>query len=159
MAGKKNLLIGAAVGALAMYFFDPVRGRTRRIHVRDKAIRAVNKGIDNSIRYKEDMRNRIYGATEEIKARMERRPVDDHTLELRVRSAFGRVVSHAKAIRVTVDKGNVYLTGPILTREVIPLINCVRKVRGVVSVHEQLDKHTSPEKISALQGRGPEYLI
>lgn len=35
------LLIGAAVGGAAMYFFDPDRGRRRRALLRDQALKAA----------------------------------------------------------------------------------------------------------------------
>jgi uncharacterized membrane protein len=69
-----------------------------------------------------------------------------------VRSKMGRIVSHPHAIKVTVNDGNVALSGPIFADEVKALLKCAGSVAGVRSVENHLDEHESAEGVSALQG-------
>ncbi|MFP5386186.1 MAG: BON domain-containing protein [Bacteriovoracia bacterium] len=152
-------LAGTFLGSILTYFFDPNSGRHRKALVRDKAIRFQHESARYGSRFWRDMRNR----TEGFKARAVKKTegeenVDDDKLVQRVRSKFGRDVTHSKAIDVSADNGIVTLSGPILTHEVNHLIKKVRKVEGVKDVVNNLDVHETPDGISALQGEGPEYL-
>lgn len=52
---------GAALGAGAMYLFDPSRGRTRRARIRDKAVHMWNEAGDAVESKTRDLANRTQG--------------------------------------------------------------------------------------------------
>ncbi len=152
-----GLLIGASLGATAMYFLDPHRGNYRRALVRDKLFSWVKRAERTGERLAMDLKNRAVGTVRETKRHLRAEEVDDKTLAQRIRSEFGRKVSHAKAIEVKVENGDVRLSGPILKHEVAQLIACVESVPGVKSVRDELSKYDEPGDISSLQGRGAKY--
>jgi uncharacterized membrane protein len=86
---------------------------------------------------------------------MRREPVADEVLVGRVRAALGRFVSHPHAVQATVGHGLVTLAGPILTREVAPLLRAVKAVPGVRAVQSRLVPYAEAGNISALQGGVP----
>ncbi len=59
---------GIAVGALAMYVFDPQRGRRRRALARDKAIHAAHVAGDRIGSTSRDLRNRAQGLVSETRS-------------------------------------------------------------------------------------------
>ncbi|MGZ3772291.1 MAG: BON domain-containing protein [Pseudobdellovibrionaceae bacterium] len=152
-----GFVLGVSIGAVAMYFLDPDRGRSRRILVRDKIYRAVRRTQHRMMQMARNASNHSLGLIKDFQSRLNAQDSDDATLELRVRSSIGRKVSHAKAIKVTAQNGVVTLSGPILRREVKPLIVCVENVPGVKSVVNQLEKHERSDEISSLQGKGAAY--
>jgi len=150
------LLIGSALGALAMYFLDPNLGRRRRARTRDRvahAAKVVNHGARVTAR---DTVHRAQGAWAEARRMFTpEEPVDDEALIARVRAALGRVVSHPHAIEAAASGGHVTLIGPILSYEVRPLLRSVRRVPGVRAVSDQLTVYSEPGNVSALQGGEP----
>ena len=70
----------------------------------------------------------------------------------RVRARLGRLVSHPHAIQVGARRGHVTLSGPILEREVEPLLTAVRNVWGVSDVEDRLVAYERAENIPSLQG-------
>ena len=150
------LLIGGALGALAMYFMDPNLGRRRRARTRDRvahAAKVVNQGARVTAR---DTVHRAQGAWAEARRLFAaEEPVDDEALIGRVRAALGRVVSHPHAIEAAASGGHVTLIGPILSYEVRPLLRAVRGVAGVRAVSDQLTVYHEPGNVSALQGGEP----
>ena len=156
----------AALGAAAMYLFDPDRGRRRRAIARDKLRSAVQRTSTFVEAARRDARHRIdgLGAKTHRLALRDDTPSNDVLVE-RVRARLGRVVSHPHAIRVVADSGRVRLIGPILAREHMPLIAAIRLVRGVREIDDEaLALHERPDGISALQGEStrpglkPEFL-
>jgi uncharacterized membrane protein len=150
------LLIGGALGALAMYFMDPNLGRRRRARTRDRvahAAKVVNQGARVTAR---DTVHRAQGAWAEARRLFTpEEAVDDEALIGRVRAALGRVVSHPHAIEAAASGGHVTLIGPILSYEVRPLLRAVRGVSGVRAVSDQLTVYNEPGNVSALQGGEP----
>jgi uncharacterized membrane protein len=155
-----TLLGAAALGATAMYLFDPVQGRRRRALVGDKLHSLAAQAGDAADVIGRDMGNRWAG----VQARVghaagrvtggrgeERR---DDKLAARVRSALGRAVAHPHAISVCARGGRIELYGPVLADERQDLIDCVRDVAGVREVYDKLDVHEQPGDIPALQGKG-----
>lgn len=149
------ILLSAATGAIAMYFLDPLAGRRRRARTRDKMDRAARKLRDAYDVTLRDTRHRARGIAAEAKRRLRRAPVRDEVLVSRVRAALGRVVSHPHAVQVTVHDGCVGLSGPILQREVPPLLHAVKGVPGVRVVEPRLEVHDQPGNVSSLQGGVP----
>jgi uncharacterized membrane protein len=141
--------IGAGMGL--MYLLDPGRGSRRRALVRDKIVSASHTIGDAAGRTARDMTNRSKGIVAEARALVARDEPSDRVVRDRVRSAMGRYVSHPRAIDVEVENGRVTLSGPILAREELDLLDCVSHVRGVAGVENRLEPHAEAD-IPALQG-------
>ncbi|MFO7287926.1 MAG: SRPBCC family protein [Gammaproteobacteria bacterium] len=149
-------LLSAGIGAAAMYYFDPARGRHRRALVRDRVVHVRHKAQHELGVVGRDLRNRAIGTTASLRSLLHAQPVDDHVLADRVRAAIGREVSHPASIEVHAHDGIVTLSGPILADEVPRLLECVRDVRGVRDVEDRLEVHTEPGHVPGLQGE-PRY--
>jgi hypothetical protein len=66
-------VLGAfAIGALALYFFDPVSGRRRRALLRDQLVHARHQIGDYAEGTAKDLRNRAQGVVAEARGRIER---------------------------------------------------------------------------------------
>jgi uncharacterized membrane protein/ElaB/YqjD/DUF883 family membrane-anchored ribosome-binding protein len=155
-------ILGAfGAGAALMYFLDPGRGARRRAVARDKVAHALHKTGDAAETTGRDLRNRAQGLVAEIRGRFEQEEVEDDVLVARVRAAMGRTISNPSSIAVTASDGQVTLSGPVLAREVDDLLSCVRSVRGVGDVVNQLAVHARADDVPGLQGgavrRGDEF--
>lgn len=147
------LLTAAAVGAGAMFLFDPGRGARRRALIRNKAVHAGHKTADALDALGRDVVNRSRGVVAETVGAMRHEPVSAPKLVERVRAELGRVVSHPRAVDVQVsDDGTVCLCGPILAEEADAALASVGKVRGVRGIEDQLDRHDSAAGVPSLQG-------
>jgi uncharacterized membrane protein len=146
------LLTGLGVGVGLMYWLDPERGRRRRARLRDRVVRAAHVGADAVGTTARDVKQRASGTVASVSRLARRESVDDVVLVERVRAVLGRVVSHPRALDVDVTDGRVTLRGPILEREVSPLLRAVQRVRGVKDVTSALEEHTHAGNVPALQG-------
>ena len=154
-----RLLVGGALGALAMYFLDPHEGRRRRARTRDKMVHA-GKQINQAGRVTaRDTVHRARGVLATARKLFEHEEVSDAVLVDRVRAELGRVVSHPHALEVAADHGHVTLSGPVLSEEVRPLLRCVRGVPGVRAVSDRLTVYEDAEAqhVSSLQGGHPRH--
>jgi hypothetical protein len=145
-----TLLAGVGIGAALMYILDPARGKRRRALARDKARSAINTAVRELKERGEDLRNRARGAAAELRNAGDDHPSDEQ-LVARVRSELGHSVEHARAIEVTAEQGRVTLRGPVLSSELSEVLATARKVRGVEAVENQLEVHSTPGTVSALQ--------
>jgi hypothetical protein len=67
-------VLGAlGIGALAMYFYDPVSGKRRRALLRDQLVHARHEIGDYAEGTTKDLRNRAYGLVAEARGLVERR--------------------------------------------------------------------------------------
>jgi hypothetical protein len=67
-------VLGAlGIGALAMYFFDPVSGKRRRALLRDQMAHAQHELGDYAEGTAKDLRNRAQGLVAEARGMVERR--------------------------------------------------------------------------------------
>ena len=155
MRGQGKFLSGILIGLGLAYLLDPDRGAGRRARVRDKAASTGRRLADNLDATARDLRNRARGTAAELGAKFHREDVDDETLRERVRSAIGRVVSHPGAIEVDVVDRRVTLRGPVLADEAHDLVATARGVRGVSDVIDETSVHSTPDGVTALQGKGP----
>jgi uncharacterized membrane protein len=149
--------LGAAVGAALMYLFDPDRGNYRRSVAREQAVsrfRHWNQGLEVAVR---DLRNRTTGIFAELAAWARGGPIPDRVLAERVRTLMGRIVSHPRAVDVSVNRGAVRLSGPVLSDEYRELCLSVRSMRGVERVEDRLSVHEPSEQLPALQGGRPRH--
>lgn len=154
--GWGNRLGNVALGAMAMYFFDPSHGRRRRARVRDKLQSLATKTSDLIDVAGRDLRNRVAGMrawVNQLPVRHGKAP-DDPILAERVRTRLGRAISHPHAITVTAHGGRIELSGPVLAHERQKLLDSVKAVAGVAGVDDKLDIHEKPDGIPALQGAG-----
>lgn len=152
-----TLVKATALGAAAMYMYDPVLGRRRRALLRDKCVR-IRKVVQETARVTlRDVKNRALGTVAEGRAALfeDRVKVDDAVLRERVRSILGFVVRNPSSVNVEASAGRVTLTGPVLTDEVQQLINGVRSVRGVYDVENRLEVHEKGDNVPGLQGDIP----
>lgn len=125
-----------ALGAGAMYFFDPERGRRRRARIRDLM---------------SDTRERVTS----LRLQAGSFPVEelsDAVLVGRVRGVLGRAVSNPQAIKVTAHQGHVILSGPVLAAELNRLLEAVREVRGVVRVDHWLNVYEQADNLPTRPG-------
>jgi len=146
---------GAALGAGLMYLLDPDRGKRRRSMLRDACVRLSNETQDALDVTRRDLTNRLHGFKAEINSLFQRSasaPPDDDQLLARIRSHLGRVASHPRALEIECHDGRVVLRGPVLAAEAQRIFDCVRSVRGVQHVENQMEMHEEAGNISALQG-------
>ncbi len=146
------LLIGAALGGTAMYFFDPDRGRRRRALVRDRAIKASRKTGELFEAGARDLANRASAVPHQLHGVFHHDRVADRVLAQRVRSKMGRYVSHPHAVEVSATDGSVTLRGSILAREHGPFLHAVRHVHGVREAIDRLAVYQTARGVSELQG-------
>jgi uncharacterized membrane protein len=148
-------MTSAALGAAAMYVFDPNKGRRRRAIFRDKARSSLTNITHLAQVSARDLSHRVQGLQATGRRLFKRgAETDDLVLIERVRAKMGRVVSHPHAIQIGARDGRVTLSGPILAREVEPLLDTVRSVFGVFDVEEHLVAYDQPQSVPSLQGGG-----
>jgi uncharacterized membrane protein/uncharacterized protein YwbE len=151
-----RVLTSVALGAAAIYFFDPQAGRRRRARARDKiehTRRQLHGAYDVTVR---DVQHRAQGLQSMVRRLVRREErVADETLVGRVRAILGRYVSHPHAIAVSAQDGHVALSGPILAHEVPRLLSAVKHVAGARGVENQLEMHQEASHVSSLQGGVP----
>jgi gas vesicle protein len=131
-AGLGTLILGAA----AMYFLDPTRGRTRRTRAVEQATSICRRTGQAAWQIGKDLRNRGMGYAHETRGYFE--PEDAVSAEKllhRIRAEMGHVVSHAGAIQVMTDNhGRVTLHGKVLASEADRLISTIKGVTGVTEL-------------------------
>lgn len=147
-----RLLFSTGLGAAAMYYFDPARGRYRRALVRDQLVHAGHSASHGTSVVGRDTRNRAIGLGARLRSLLNAGQPDDAVLVERVRAYLGRVVTHPHSIQVDASDGVVTLSGPILEDEVPLLIDCTLGVAGVRDLRNQLDVHAEAGSLPALQG-------
>ena len=142
-----------ALGAAAMYFLDPDKGRRRRAILRDRSRSAITEMLNFVSVAARDAAHRAQGVRAQAQRQFDHSETpDDLKLIERVRARLGRVVSHPHAIQVGAYSGRVTLSGPILAGEVLQLLEAVRSVRDVLEVEDHLDVHARPDSVPSLQG-------
>lgn len=146
------LLVGAAIGAAAMYLFDPDRGGRRRALLRDQAVKAASNVRDVMDAGARDLANRGTAVTGRVRSLFGPRKDADDVLVERVRSRMGRYVGHPGAIEVTAASGHVTLSGSVLAHEQDELLEAVRHVSGVTDIVDRLEVYKTAEGIAELQG-------
>lgn len=147
-----HAIIGAGIGAGAMYWFDPKQGAARRTLLRQRALHYRHELQSVAGKTAHDVQHRLRGVAAETVANLPLGSVSDPQVAERVRSAIGRMVAHPGAIDLQVLDGRVFLRGPILANEVDWLIARVWALHGVKAVDNQLEVHSDPTHIPALQG-------
>lgn len=152
------LTVGAVCGSALMYLFDPSRGKRRRTMIRDRAVHLGHVAADSGRRPLRRVVHKIRGLYMKLIS-PKQIETDDDTLNCRVRSEFGRKISHASAIESRVRNGVVTLRGPILEAEVAGLLACVEHVPGIMGIVNQLEVHGTSENVPGLQGFRPRVQV
>ena len=140
----RGLIKGLAVGAGAMYLLDPQFGKTRRSKVKGAFTRATHDYGALWEKGSADVANRLKGQAFEAKNLLTGELPDDATVENRVRSAAGHLLSDAHELHVESREGVVTLSGVVRPGEPDLLIPAVEKVRGVRSVESLLSTDGEP---------------
>jgi hypothetical protein len=140
MTRMRLFLDGLALGAGLMYFFDPVKGRTRRARVRDKFAHLQHEAEHQASIVQRDLTNRAQGWWARLGAMIfPPRPVSDETLEARIRARIGHLVPHPRSVEIRCRGGHVSLRGRVLPQEAETLLHHVPRVPGVLEVDSQLE--------------------
>jgi hypothetical protein len=73
-----------------------------------------------------------------LRARGAEEPVDDHHLLGRVRLALAQTIADPEAVDVRVHEGTVILKGPATEEQIVEMVACASRVRGVRQVENRL---------------------
>jgi osmotically-inducible protein OsmY len=140
----KRSLFWVSVGAISMYLFDPELGRTRRARLRDQLGGTIRRGAREASRKAEYARGRAEGLRH--LGSTDQPPDNDATLTSKVESEVLSRWNYPKGnINVNSVDGVVELRGTCETQDQInDLEQEVRKVTGVVDVHNYLHLPNSP---------------
>ena len=154
MGDTAMILTGLAIGAGAMYIFDPEEGSRRRAQAGQKAIRGGHVAGRWIGRKTIDLANRAWGVGAELssKFRDRTRDIPDQQLEARARAQLGHVLSHPGAIEIRAQNGVVTVSGDVLEGERAKIEERLRKTRGVHNCNLEVREHAGPGDISSLQG-------
>jgi hypothetical protein len=134
-------LVGAGIGAAAMYMADPASGRRRRGRIRDVAVHTTKVVRATTGASSRDLEHRLSGLAARSRWWIGHRtpPIDD-VLVARVRARVGRLVAHPAAIEVHASKGVVTLRGTVSETEAAHLLAGVGKIHGVLAVDDRLGR-------------------
>lgn len=144
-------VLGALMGAGVMYLLDPDRGRRRRARLRDRFVHGAHEAEDlggaaaSTARH---VRNRARGMLAETRARMLEARVEDSVLEGRLRAELGRLIQPVGDIRAEVLEGAVRLTGTVDPGDEERLVNGLRHLPGVRTLHNQLRHRVGREEVT-----------
>ena len=139
---KSSLIgIGAAVGALLAYLFDPDRGRSRRARLSDQAAarsRDITETMRQTAEYQKGVAKGIIHDTSEVF-----RPdnvYDDETLMQKVRSEALGYWDGSESIEIDITDGKVELSGSVRdSASHDQLLSLIRDVEGVGLIDDRLE--------------------
>jgi len=137
-----SMVRGVVIGAAAMYFLDPDRGRARRALLRTRLAGIVHRARAASGVIARDLANRARGLFAETRGALTEGVVDDDVLCERIRSKMGRALPHAHHVSVEARSGTSVLSGIVDARDADELVRAVSHVRGVRSIEDHLDRRT-----------------
>lgn len=172
--GVLMLVIGAAAGALAMFYADPHSGRRRRALVRDKLAhmkRVMTRNVPRAAeRRGRFLRGKLEGLRHEVQeltaVGVQRAIPDDDTLVARVRSDVFRHANVSPGdIHFDAHDGCVTLRGELRSEEEMRrLIEATRQIDGVREVRSYLHLPGTlpPNKAEAFAAAGngvPSHLL
>ena len=143
-------IVGIALAGAAMYFFDPVSGRRRRLLMRDELTKAARWLDDGTRRTRHDLSHRAQHIAMRLKAE---RP-SERKVFTSLRGALKRTASHPRAIGVALRDGHVILRGDVLAHEIDHILEAVRSVPGVRVVTDHLTPRERIEGIRSAAANG-----
>lgn len=138
-----KLLAGVGLGAAAMYFWDPDRGRARRAQAQDQTAGRLRSTARNLQQTRSGLGNRARGMAAEFRGQVASESVSDRQLVERVRAELGHHTGSLQALEVNASDGEVTLRG--FARGISPdaVIDLVEHVRGVELVNDLMDRSQS----------------
>ena len=132
---KRSLTVlglGAFIGALVAYFFDPDRGRGRRAKVKDMTGARVRRASDEARKARVRVENKAQGVRAELQPRVGEVP-NDPTLAQKIRSEVLR--DFPSSVDVVVEEGRAVLRGTLESpSQIKELEAAVSTVPGVIDV-------------------------
>ena len=131
----------AAAGALAMYYLDPDLGARRRALLAD-LVRGGLPGDGRAGGARGRHARRAYGRQTHAD------PRSDAELRDRIRDALDRMVSHPRALHVSVDNGVVRLGGRLLAKEREGVLEQVQRMAGVQKLVNAMTAHDDPQELA-----------
>jgi hypothetical protein len=138
-----------ALAAGAVYFFDPVSGRRRRVLLRDQCSRAARTVNRETRDVREELSHRMHDFAEGARMRFAN-PTSDKALGKHLRHALQRAVSHPETIGVKVRDGIVFLRGDIYSHEHQRLLDEIRNIPGLHVVTDHLVLREAAEGLRRL---------
>lgn len=133
---KRSLTVlgaGAALGALAAYFFDPERGRARRAKVKDMTGARVRRASDEARKARIRVENKAQGIRAELQPRVTDPSFNDPTLAQKIKSEVLR--DFPSSVDVTIEDGKAVLRGMLeQPSQIKELEAAVSAVPGVTEV-------------------------
>ncbi len=153
---KKKLAAAAAFGAAATYFFDPDRGRTRRVRAKDRTLATFRRIGRRTQRLGRATGAETYGLWQKATHRQPADPEpDDATLAHKVESEiFADPAIPKGKININAEDGVVVLRGELDDpKQLDALEDTVRKIHGVAGVRNllHLQGEHAPNKAAARQ--------
>lgn len=146
-------VLGAAVGIVASFLFDPARGRARRARLADQAAAAVRTTVRDGEQAVKQLRSAVDGRLAALRAdhATQARATDDATLTDRVRSIVFRDSAVPKGdLNINVERGIVVLRGEVPDEALkARLVSDVEGIEGVWSVRDLLHLPGEPAVTSA----------
>jgi osmotically-inducible protein OsmY len=143
----QKLAIGAALGALLAFFFDPQGGARRRHTFRDRFFAFFRRRARETGRAGREVASEAYGLAQKARHRREEpKEYDDATLAQKVESEVFRDPDFPKGrINVNVQNGVVQLRGELPDPDLIEdLVSRTRDVQGVRDVENLLHTPGTP---------------
>lgn len=164
MKDKLSLVVGIAVGALAMYYLDPLAGRRRRARVRDQLVSVGHDTAYFTGRKAKRAADRVKGYLATHRPGGHDAPESDQQLHDRIRARLGHVMHSPRSVEVRVEQGRVCLRGHILRVELDRVLHEVSRMAGVASVDSRLVTHETAAGIpppggAALEQRAAQAAI
>ena len=155
--------LGALGGAIAVYFLDPDRGKSRRAQARDQLAgfaRDIGRSAERRVRWS---RGPIAGLGARLAGAFETtQPMDDATLAHKVESELFRDPSVPKGrININAENGTVILRGVADSRDQIEkLLGATASVEGVRIARSLLRTPDEPvETAMERRGRSPAEIV
>jgi hypothetical protein len=153
---------GAVVGARLMYLFDPDRGRSRRVRLRDRAVHALHLLRRESSRQLRNAGNHLIGQLHELRSSVRDRSTEipDDILLDRLRAQLGRDVRHLRMLDFRVENGCVIVEGPALRGELRKIRERLHKTRGVHDCDVRVEEVSREdlERLSGMRGTPPQRM-
>lgn len=135
---KSKVGIGALLGGMTAFYFDPQLGKRRRTMTRDRLRRLLNREGRRAAR---GVRAELYGVSQKLRHRHEQpKDYDDATLAHKVESELFRPADVPKGkIVVNAVGGVVQLRGTLESQELVDtLVERTRQIQGVRDVENLL---------------------
>ncbi len=155
MSRFRNLVAGAALGALAMYFLDPVSGRARRVRLRDRSTARSRHLARRMERGSVHLEHDALGLAQRLAHLSPEPPADDLTLLDRILSEIYTDPAMPKGkFSVDVVRGVTVLRGELPNQAVVDRVTAaVAAVDGVTAIKSLLHVPgtPAPNKLEAIQ--------